>query len=375
MKSSFLWASVLLTTVLPAAHAQTGVYYSPVFHSPLQPAPSPSNGGFYWVLPDGRLQGPNYYLCPPFTPVGGFSTALVGQEIFANSFMRFVKSGSAQGAHHPAQQTPRNVGIGSYNQDYSEPANLSTFDPQNGLGYQPFPGRMQPPSPAVSTQASYQPHGYYPQYAWTGYGYGAPMQAMPMSAQAQQASIYHLASYQPVSGSSQVVPTQYPAPPAPAAPPAVAVPRGGSCAPIPIPFPCMPSPGYQPNLPGLPSPGYTPNMPGLAPCFPGLPSPGYTPRMPGLPNVGYTPAMPCLPNQFPSPGYSPTFPGLPSPSYSPRTPCLPSPGCTPPLCPSECGGTPGYYHPASIRSPRDFFMYGDNLEDQRLRERKALQVP
>ena len=81
----FLWASVLLAMVATPTLAQYPAC-SPVFNMLLQPAPSPRDGGFYWVMPDGRIYGPNYNLYPPFTPVAGFDTTLVGQVGFAQTF-------------------------------------------------------------------------------------------------------------------------------------------------------------------------------------------------------------------------------------------------------------------------------------------------
>jgi len=358
MTIRFRWAAVLFVTAIHAMTAHAQVYYSPVFHMPLQPAPSPSNGGYYWVLPDGRLWGPNYYLVPPFNPISGPNTTQAGQKIFEKVFTQYLRNGSAQIAKTAAHNgNPKNVGVGTYNQDFSDPQSMHAFDQQNSLGFQPF----QPPQPPQQPRpASYPTYPSSPGYGPVAYGYGMPAAQPAMMPQVAPVE-YYRASYQPnYYGGSQIVPTQGqgPPPPAPAVPPSPPVlgnPRGYGGA------PCLP------GMPGLPyNPSYSPSMPGL----PGLPYTGYNPSLPGLPGLptpGYTPNMPCPPNQYPT---------LPSPSYTPVYPRLPSPSYEPPHCPQGCeGGNPGYYHPAGIRSPRDFFMWGDVKEDERLREFKALQIP
>ena len=203
MTNRFRWAAVLLVTALPALTAHAQVYYSPVFNMPLQPAPSPSNGGFYTVLPDGRLWGPNYYLVPPFNPITGFNGTPVGQKIFADVFSQYMKNGSAQIAKANGSGNPKNVGVGTYGMDYSDPKSLSAFDTQKSLGFQPFPAQVQPARPA-----NYPPYANNPGYAY-GYGYGYQMPTQPMMASRPAPPQYYQANYQPLYyGTGQIMAAQ-----------------------------------------------------------------------------------------------------------------------------------------------------------------------
>jgi len=92
------------------------------------------------------------------------------------------------------------------------------------------------------------------------------------------------------------------------------------------------------------------------PLLPQLPSSELASNIPQLPNVGYAPVMP----QTPMLGGCPT-PPLPYPGYAMTAPALPvPPGYLPP---------PPQQHPCFpthpyARSPRDFFMWRENMEDR-----------
>ena len=143
-----------------------------------------------------------------------------------------------------------------------------------------------------------------------------------------------------------------------------------------------PGPGYGP-APGYgPGPGHGPGNamgPGYPPGFHPevqLPymkgPPGLPPFAPGLPTPGFVPA-PVSPPGLPAPGYAPNLPAPGYPGYGGAPPVnLPTPGYEPP---------PGAPKPATFpvhpfaRSPRDFFMWSDVLEDRLVRSQRPILVP
>jgi hypothetical protein len=68
MKATFTCAGALLGMTLAASLADAGPYLSPVFCTPLPPAPDTCRPGFYVQGPAGMVYGPNYYLMPPTVP-------------------------------------------------------------------------------------------------------------------------------------------------------------------------------------------------------------------------------------------------------------------------------------------------------------------
>ncbi|VDB89627.1 unnamed protein product [Peniophora sp. CBMAI 1063] len=135
-------------------------------------------------------------------------------------------------------------------------------------------------------------------------------------------------------------PTQYAAPPTPAAP----------VAPPPIPG-AMSPPGAPPFMPGAPPPGF----PG-APPFPMPPFPGAPPGMPGASPPGFPPFPPPPGMMPPMPG----MPGMPMPPFPPPPgmalppgfpPFPPPPGMSPPGMPSMNMGTPPIIPGATPRPP------------------------
>jgi hypothetical protein len=153
-----------------------------------------------------------------------------------------------------------------------------------------------------------------------------------------------------------------------------------------------------------PNQGPTPPWPGQGPV-----SGGYLPRsyapgeppLPGLPYMGYTPPpLPAMPYGMP---YAPARPGYGYPygGYQrPQSPggwhtsnrlyyCGPPPiqiGAPPPwmmpqlmqdaacAAPPPCG-TPTFPTHRYVRSPRDFFMWSEALEDETRRDRRPAIVP
>jgi hypothetical protein len=115
-------------------------------------------------------------------------------------------------------------------------------------------------------------------------------------------------------------------------------------------------PGQGPGGP-MPMPGYT-----MGPPAPGLPPPGFSP---GLPAPGAAPPLPA-------PGYAPVLPSPGYPGYAPPPVPLPTPGYEPP--PAQCKPAGFPVHPF-VRSPRDFFMWSDVMEDRLVRSQRPSLVP
>ena len=176
------WMLAVSLAALSSLPISAGVFYSPVFNMPLQPAPSPCNGGFYWVSPDCRVFGPNFCLYPPFTPMSGFDSTLVGQAIFAKLFDQACNgSPSKQGGPpgHGSSGSPpptKQVGVSGYNLDYSDPDCWKKFDATT-----PMPNGYVPFAPSPQSQPGYgngpmpmPRYANYPNFqaAAGGYGYG-----------------------------------------------------------------------------------------------------------------------------------------------------------------------------------------------------------
>jgi hypothetical protein len=263
-----IFALTALLAVLPApsVNAQS-VFYSPVFNMPLQPAPSPCNGGFYWVMPDGRVFGPNYCLTPPFTPISGFNSTIVGQELFAKMHKEAVTGktdgkGGSSGPGQPAKQ----FGFSGYNLDYSDPDTFQKFDATAPManGYVPF--NMPPPSlPNYGNGPMPTPrYANYPNYQAMAYpNQGAYWQSPITQAQAQ----YQQPNYPPAWPYPQAMP--YPQ---------------GQPMPYNFGYANYPSMSY-PAMPGYGTRTANYTMPQT--CYPPLPNPSFVaPPCPG-------PCPPC----------------------------------------------------------------------------------
>jgi hypothetical protein len=403
LKSTYLWSSILtvLMLALPLGNAVEyccprccwgGIYCSPVFHMPLQPAPSPANGGWYCMRANGQLQGPNYCLRPPFTPITGFNGTAVGQEIFQKVFLDLYKP--------KKNEPPKTVGVGGYNADYSDPQSLPYFNhhPQPmPQGYLP-PGEHMPPGGPMPgghmpggpmPNGGPMPHGghmplgpgFGPPPGYPGMpGPGMPPPGFMPSEKSHNGQIVqgpgdmnglYRTSYlgrgpiRQVQAGEQNGGVSLPNPGY--AMPQQAIPYLDYSTPLPyygygmcpVPMPAygwgpanmgysMAWPGYYlPPMP-LPAPGY---QPGYAPP---LPAPGYVPPQVYMPTPGYAPAQPVT---------------MPTPQYSPN---LPNVGYEPPTPPPTTAVYPSH---SLVRSPRDFFMWIESQEDKATREKRALPVP
>jgi hypothetical protein len=107
----------------------------------------------------------------------------------------------------------------------------------------------------------------------------------------------------------------------------------------------------------------------LTPDSPPLPAPGYArdrfPDPPHLPAPGYAmDRSPYTPN-FPTPGFQlPYQPTFPTPGYTPNLPFVGYEAPPAVAKPVRFGVNP------YVRSPRDFFMWGDMVDEQKRRERR-----
>jgi hypothetical protein len=79
MPTSCLRLGVLFTLALVVSPASAQYYVTPVHRHPIPQAPDARCGGFYTIYPDGRCFGPNYYLRPPWPPVGAVPPNVFGQ--------------------------------------------------------------------------------------------------------------------------------------------------------------------------------------------------------------------------------------------------------------------------------------------------------
>ena len=86
-----------------------------------------------------------------------------------------------------------------------------------------------------------------------------------------------------------------------------------------------------------------------------------------MPQLGYT--ISEIP--LPVPGYAPAQVPLPEPGYTMGTVPLPAVGFAPP----PPAATPTFPTHRYARSPRDYFMWNEALEDQVRRESRPALVP
>ena len=328
---------------------------------PLQKAPSPRDGGFYWVMPDGTLVGPNYNLRPPFNPTSGFSNEFIGQRIFSKLHSDYIaealkKSGGGPGGPGGSGGGPggpggsggagpppaKQIGIGGYTMDYSDPNTFKKFDATAPMinGYVPFAQNQQGPPQAYGNGPMPMPrYANYPNYQAP-----APPPGYPggMTSQAWQPNVYQAAYFVPGNdwngygrggyygayGQNPIVQVQAMQP---YGPPPMPMAYAGNYY----------NQGYA-NMPGPPCPPYG-AMPALPYNMPAYSLPSYP--TPAPPNYAMPPA---------------TFPPLPNPSYEPPSG---------PACP------PRYNYNPLVRSPRDFFMWGEVQEDRAARARRPMTVP
>jgi hypothetical protein len=329
------------------------VWVSPVFKTPYPHAPDTRNSGYYVMDAYGRWTGPHYYLVPPFRPGGGMLPGPIGQAIMAGNLPHTLMQNKDQfslgnapmlGKHGPQQQS------GPPPQQQYHATGPS---PMLGSSAMQNYGMMQVPNMAMATPQYAMPYQQpYPQtHAPMGYG-PKPMMWAPYPGQAQPPMQY-------------APPTQY-APPAQQPGPHAVYWKGSNGiwqvqnAPAPgSPAPFATIPGFQPGQPPL-NPMPTPGQPPLTP-MPGM-NPGFGPMQQFNPMQQFQPMQPFDPLSRMQP---------PNPQFDqmqmPRMDAMPPPVVQQP-------GTAYPVHPFT-RSPRDFFMWGEVMEQQRARGNRPLPVP
>lgn len=351
MTATLRCAAALLGSALAAACASAGPYVppcgnycSPVFKCLLPAAPDLFSGGFYYIAPNGQVCGPNYYLRPPVSPFNGaHQPQYVGQILMAKKLGmapppfshdgRLVRppAGPGGASHTPPAPPPLGCGPNPFL------TSMSPYGPTDSGWMPPPPAQMPAPQGGPLPPPVYQPGGTPPMWHQTP-GYAPPQTPARLA--------YGWWPTMPVQLAQATAPILNPAAPMVPGMPPMGFPPNMPPPNVPPPgfAPPMPIPGYNP---ALPTPAYNPNLP--APAYnPNLPVPGYTPN---LPVPGYTPNLPV-------PSYTPNLPNFSIPVYGAPTKVQ----------------TAFPYHPY-VRSPRDFFMWRENMEDQVMRQTRPALVP
>jgi hypothetical protein len=329
MKAILRWSAGLscLLFLAAATQAQDRVWISAALKTPLPIAPSPRNtAGFYIVNPYGVVYGPNYFLTPPCRPFNGILPGPIGQAIMAGNLP------------HDLLMCKEAMTIGNA----PLMGQKKTTDGPNGPVMpptSPFPGYGMPTAggPSPNMQVPF----YGPPY------YTAPMPyPAPPVANAPQYPMPRPIGYVPYYGPPGMVAM------------AQRDPRTGIWQVQNIaPSPFAPIPNYNPAGPsGMPMQGGPMPMPMPMPMPPNMNG------GPGFQNFGPMQRF----DQFgPMQGPQPPTMG----PVNMQLPRMESHG--PPPQPRPMGYP---VHPFT-RSPRDFFMWGENMEDERARGRRPFPVP
>ncbi len=347
-----LGASLLgLLLLVSASH---GYYWvSPVFKQPYPVAPSPSNSGFYLMDAYGRWTGPHYYLVPPHGPFNGILPGPTGQAIMSGNLpheLLLSKQGMTLGnvpLLGKKQPQPEPEGSGQGGPPMGGAPHMMPNPMAGGGGMMPYPlaGGGMMPNPSMQT-----PYGYLPT---TPYAlqppYVPPMQMMPRPTMPQGTYAPHPPMMQPIG----YVP--YYGPPGMYAT-AQRDPRTGiwqvqNVMPGQSPSPFAPIPNFTSGMPGMPMQ----NPPMMMPMMPNMNMAPFNGMQPFGP---LQPLDPLNPLQGPQMNFQP----LQLPRMDMAAP--------PPQRPAS-----GYPTHPFTRSPRDFFMWGENMDDERARGSRPFPVP
>jgi hypothetical protein len=327
MKAILRRSAALLSLLLLSSVSHGQVAYSPVFKTPLAQAPSPSNSGVYVVDVYGNWTGPHYYLVPSCRPFNGILPGATGQAIMSGNLphkLLLSKAGMDIGCvpmlgHKQSEPGPSHAGNGE-----GIPPMMGGGNPMTGPSMQ-IPYGPMPTSP-YPRQAPYpQPMPMMP-YAGAPQPYPQPMpQARPIAYMPYYGApgMYAMARQNPQTGIWQV----------------------------------------QNIMPGQ---GATPFM--SIPSFnPGMPANMPMQNQPMMPPQGMGQFGPMQSfNQF-GPVQGPQPPQMNWQGMQlPRMEMMPPP----PPRPSQ----PYPTHPFT-RSPRDFFMWGEVMDEERARGNRPFPVP
>lgn len=309
---------------LPLSHAPLSAqYYAPATRLPRPSAPDACGPGFAVVNNCGTVFYPSYNLYPCFGPEGNISKDMVryvaetAPKLSAPKKSKKKDADAEKSQDGPPMQHHVHSPMGYY-QPYQYPPQMAPaapMIPQQAPGYS-YPMYNGYPYPSYSPPYS-QPYPYsYP----SSYSYPSYPQAMPRQTSQAGGLNETIRPAQFSDGGSNGINFSMGSPPAE---------KSG-----PVLLPPLPCPEVAANLPQMPElPGSMPTPPSAVPALPG------------------------------SDGAAP----LPSPGYAMATPMLPIP---PGYLPPPCCGIPS--HPYA-RSPRDFFMWRENMED-RLQRRRPIPL-
>jgi hypothetical protein len=362
MKAIFRTSTIFFGLLALASVSQGYYWVSAALRTPLPIAPSPANSGFYLVDAWGRLSGPHYWLMPPCQPFNGILPGPTGAAIQAGNLphtLLMSKDGMTLG-NVPMlgqQQAPNGPPSPPYPQP-TMPAFASNGPP---MPYGQAVGYPLPPNPYPIANAQV-PYGYVPPTPYPLQpAYIQPPMPQPM---------------RPVMPYAMPYPPPYPSRPMPYAMPN---PQPMMARPVvyvrdpytgiwqvqymtnPAPQPFMPIPGFHPQgVHGQRPMPLVPMQP-MGPMGPmGPMAPMGQEQFPFFgPMEHFQPMQPINPMQPPRADMQPMQ--LPRMEFPP-----------PPQHPVGGGAYP--VHPFT-RSPRDFFMWGDMMNEERARGNRPIPVP
>ncbi|MBI3821177.1 MAG: hypothetical protein HY289_00685 [Planctomycetes bacterium] len=355
-----------------AAHSQDRIWISPVFKTPLPSAPSASGPGFYYVDAYGRICGPSYYLRPAFPPFNGILPGATGQAIMSGNLpheLLLSKEGMKLGNVPLLGQKKKPQG----GEEASGPPPGAGMPPMAG-GPMPYPnpmgGMASRPQAPPGMQTPYAAMPMTP-YAQQPAYYAPPMPWAPPVAYAPGSPYPMPGSPYPMPGSPYPMP--WVAPPAPQARPVAYIPYYG------------PPGGYaitkqdprtgiwlvQNVIPGQGATPFQP-IPGFRPPVSGPPAMPMQPMGPMGPMGPIQPFQQFGPVQQFTPFTSVQGPQPPRMDWQPMQ--LPRMDRPPPPQQPQAGGNSFPTHPFT-RSPRDFFMWGESMDDERARGSRPFPVP
>lgn len=347
MKAIIRWGAGLLSLLLLGSPSHGRVWISPVFKTPLPHAPSPLNSGFYLVDACGRLTGPHYYLMPPCQPFNGMLPGPTGMAIQQGNLPHTLLLGHEGLVIGHVPQLGQNQGHAGPGTPY--PASGGGMPQFAGGGPLPYPmaaGSNGMPGPYMQIPYGNMPRSPYPLQS----PYPQPMPPMP----------YASAMPYPMPYQSQVsmIPDRpvayipYCGPPgmyaAARQDPQTGVWQVQNVMPTQGPF--IPIPGFKLGTGGPQGMQKMPTMPGMD-MGPGN----------GFQNFGPV-------QQFDQFGRL-QGPQPPQMNWEPIQ--LPRMDMPPPP------PRPGMAYPTHpfTRSPRDFFMWGENMDEERARGNRPFPVP
>ena len=375
MKAIIRGAAGLSCLLLLASVSHAWYYATAVYKCPFPQAPDCYGPGYYAQGPQGMWYGPNYYLVPPTGPFNGVLPGPTGQAIMSGYLphkLLLSKDGLAignvpllgqkqgTGGEQPPYPTP-GAGLPQL-AGGAGPAGMAYGSPNGGMQspYGGMPFAAPPPRPPYSGMpwSGPMPNGAIPQMPM------GPMPMMPYGA--MPPPMPYGTPMMPPYGAPQM---PYPMP-------------NGSGVPMPYPMrapvPQMPMAGYYPArrdpATGLWLVQNTVPAPGGGQF---MPIPGFNgPMMPQQPGMAQTPISTFGPAdgfqyfgpmQSFTPLQGPQMPRMDAaPMQAPRMEMNPPPPMPRPA---------GYPTHPFVRSPRDFFMWGETMEEERARGSRPNPVP